>query len=182
MGETVIDDVLDFWFGVADRQAWFQIDTQFDQEIAARFGDLILPACAGTYDQWLRSGAEALALCLVLDQFPRNVHRGTASAFACDAKAREVARFVLRRGLDREVAPDRRLFLYLPFEHAERLEDQDTSCRLMATLNDPRLSDHAERHREIIARFGRFPHRNAILGRSSTEAERAFLEEPGSSF
>ncbi|HWL67412.1 MAG TPA: DUF924 family protein [Geminicoccus sp.] len=182
MGRHHVDDILSFWFDLPDKAAWFQVDPAFDARIRDRFAGLLLPAAAGAHDDWAATPEGAQALLIVLDQFPRNVHRGTPLAFASDAKAREIARDVLEAGLDRQVPRERRLFLYLPFEHSERLADQDLSCRLMATLEDPGLLDYAEQHRRIIARFGRFPHRNKILGRPSTPEEEAFLLEPNSSF
>src|SRR4051812_22211843 len=125
MPEGPIEDVLSFWFDVPDQTAWFQVDPAFDEQIRARFEALILPATAGTFDGWTATPDGAVALLLVLDQFPRNVHRGTQQAFASDAKAREVARDIIAAGIDRQVPLQRRTFLYLPFEHSERLEDQD---------------------------------------------------------
>jgi uncharacterized protein (DUF924 family) len=182
MQPDAIHDILEFWFGVADRKAWFEVDPAFDAAISERFRELVLPATAGAHDAWARTPEGALALILLLDQFPRNIHRGTPMAFASDAKAREIARDALQAGTDRKLPLDRRPFLYLPFEHSERLDDQELCCRLMATLENPEMLDYAERHRRIIARFGRFPHRNRILGRVSSPEEEAFLLEPGSSF
>lgn len=180
---ALVDAILAFWFEPSgDRERWFKVNPALDQEIGRRFGELILPATAGRYDDWARSADGALALLVLLDQFTRNVHRGTPAAFASDAKAREIARAVLRAGLDLEVRLAHRVFVYLPFEHAECLEDQHRSIRLMATLQDESYLDYAHRHERVIARFGRFPHRNAILGRRSTSEEAAFLLEPGSSF
>jgi uncharacterized protein (DUF924 family) len=182
MHQHPVTDILQFWFGVPDQKAWFVADPSFDRAITEAFGELILPATAGTLDDWAATPDGATALLLLLDQFPRNVHRGTPRAFASDAKAREVARDVLEAGLDQQVLVERRAFFYLPFEHSERLVDQDLCCRLMAELGDAELLDYAERHRQVIRRFGRFPHRNRILGRTSTAEEEAFLLEPGSSF
>ncbi len=182
MRDGPIEEVLSFWFGVPDPKAWFEVDPLFDAQVRERFEGLILPATAGTFDGWVATPDGVLALVLVLDQFPRNVYRGTPRAFASDAKAREVARDAVTARIDQEVALDRRPFLYLPFEHSERLEDQDLCCRLMATIDDPTMLDYAERHQRIVARFGRFPHRNLPLGRTSTPEEEAFLLEPDSSF
>ena len=174
--------VLNFWFEPEAKARWFKSDPAFDTKIKERFGDLIDSAIRGTYDDWRKTGDGALALCLVLDQFPRNVWRGTARAFAGDGRAREVARDAIERRLDRDVAPERRLFFYLPFEHSENLADQDRAVALIEALGDEEQADYARRHRDIIARFGRFPHRNAMLSRTSTAEELAFLKEPGSSF
>jgi len=118
----------------------------------------------------------------LLDQFTRNIHRGSSQAFAADAKARAAAIKVLVEGYDRDVSDREKTFLYLPFEHSENLEDQERSVALFEAIGDDRLTDYAVRHRDIIARFGRFPHRNDVLGRESTEAEQEFLKQPGSSF
>ena len=181
-GAATPGDVLAFWFAPGMAERWFKPDPAFDAEIAGRFGALVGPALAGELDAWGETPDGALALCLVLDQFPRNVWRGTARAFSCDARARQVATAALAAGHDREVPADRRLFFYLPFEHSEDLADQERCMSLMAALPDPELLDYARRHRNIVARFGRFPHRNAILGRASTAEEIEFLQEPGSSF
>lgn len=181
--------LLDFWFGPAGsaggkRDIWFEPDPHFDAALRERFLDDQQRAAAGEYDDWLAAPETALALVLLLDQLPRNIYRGTPAAYASDAQARRAARAALARGHDRRLAPVERLFLYLPFEHSEDLADQALSVRLLAALRglDPDTGRYAERHREIIARFGRFPHRNAILGRASTPEEEAFLEEPDSAF
>ncbi len=143
-------------------------------------------AAAGRCADWALEAEPCLALILLLDQLPRNLFRGSAKAFATDAQAREAARAALARGFDRSLPASWRQFIYLPFEHSEDLADQDLSVKLATALaRDPafaRALDYAERHRAIIARFGRFPHRNAALGRVSTAEEEAFLKEPGSSF
>jgi uncharacterized protein (DUF924 family) len=178
----MIQDVLDFWFSDRARELWFLRDGAFDTEILDRFQGLAEAAAAGELDDWLESAKGTLALIILLDQFPRNMHRGSALAFATDAKARSAARLALDRGYDQGATDDERCFLYLPFEHSEDLADQNRSVRLFEMLGDARWIDYAVRHREIVARFGRFPHRNAVLGRPSTPEEEAFLEEPQSSF
>lgn len=180
--------VLDFWFGgtLEPRSAWFVKNPQFDAEIARRFADLQAFAAVGGAEHWCETAAGALALLVLLDQFPRNLFRGRAAAFACDADARRIAGEALRRGHDRQLAPVQRWFVYLPFEHSEDLADQDRSVALFQTLQgDPATVgtlDYAERHREVIQRFGRFPHRNAALGRVNTDAEAAYLAQPGAGF
>jgi uncharacterized protein (DUF924 family) len=186
-------EVLDFWFGApweagygAPRDAWFRKSRGFDHEIRDRFARLYAAAARGERDDWTRAARPAVALAIVLDQFPRNMYRDTPQAFASDARALAVAREVVARGLDRELLPVQRWFVYLPFEHAEDLEAQRESLRLFDSLGESpdvaTVQDYARRHYDIVARFGRFPHRNATLGRESTPEERAFLTQPGSSF
>jgi len=185
-----VREVLEFWFADgpdAFRPAWFARDDAFDAEIRRRFGALLDPAREGALDGWAGTAEGALALLLVLDQFPRNLHRGTPLAFASDAKARAIARAaVLERRLDLFLTPTQRVFLYLPFEHSEAMADQDLSVALFEGLRDsPTLHEaiaFAWKHRVVVARFGRFPHRNATLGRDSTPAELAYLAQPGAGF
>jgi uncharacterized protein (DUF924 family) len=171
-------DVLDFWFG-ADRKAWFEKNPAFDAEIRSRFLPLYERAAAGALQAWREDPTSCLALVILLDQFPRNMFRGSARAFAADALAREAARTIVERGWDKSLSPDERTFVYLPFEHSEALEDQELAMRLFE--GNPNF-EWARKHWEIIRRFGRFPHRNAALGRESTPEEIAFLKEPGSNF
>ena len=187
-------EVIDFWFGPPgdpgrdrSRQAWFLKDAEFDAEIARRFGPLIDQALAGGLRDWDRSVLDALARVIVLDQFPRNVFRGQARAFAGDSLALAAARAIVGRGDDRPLTGVQRQFVYLPFEHAEDLAVQRESMRLFAQLgrDEPALAgllEWAQRHLDIVERFGRFPHRNVALGRVSTDDETAFLATPGSSF
>lgn len=181
-GAAAPRDVLAFWFAPGGEDRWFTPDPAFDAEIGQRFGALVEEALAGGLAAWAETPDGALALCLLLDQFPRNLWRGTPRAFAGDAMARALAADALAAGHDRAMPVDRRLFLYLPFEHSEELADQQRCLALVGTLGDARLLDYARRHRDVIARFGRFPHRNAILGRPSTPEEARFLQQPGSSF
>lgn len=194
MTDPRISEVLDFWFGAPGdaynnrtRVEWFRKNDAFDEEIRKSYGTLIDDALAGRLERWRESVDGTLAYILTLDQFTRNAHRGTAKAFAGDPLALAAARALVASGADRTLPGVRRQFIYLPFEHAEDLAMQDESMRLFTALAgaDPALADlpvWAERHRVIVARFGRFPHRNAILGRPSTADEEAFLREPGSSF
>ena len=186
--------VLDFWFGPADdplhrlpRQQWFAKDDAFDTQIRQRFGDLIECALAGELRHWAATAEGALAQIVVLDQFTRNAFRGSARAFAGDVRALPAARAMVGNGQDRAFSGVQRQFVYLPFEHAEDLGAQRESLRLFAQLerDDPAVGEllvWAQRHHDIIERFGRFPHRNAVLGRSSTPEELAFLQQPGSGF
>lgn len=185
---NIIDAVLSFWFGDPEdpgygenREAWFKKDPDFDREIETRFGALIADGAAGRLDSMAESPEGAVALVIILDQFPRNIYRGDARAFAQDAKARAVAERAIAREFDASLMPVMRKFLYLPFEHSEDLADQDLALKLFTPLGAEDL-EWAEKHRNIIAEFGRFPHRNAALGRVSTPEEEAFLARPGSSF
>ena len=182
-------DVLDFWFGTgADygkrHKRWFEKDPAFDAEITRRF----LPLYEGLAQNadWLEDASRCLARIIVLDQFPRQMFRGEPRAFASDPLALEAARLALERKYDQGRLPVERLFLYLPFEHSESLADQELACELTAPLGQfPETDDvlrYAVAHRDIIRRFGRFPHRNSILGRDSTAEELEFLKQPGSSF
>ncbi len=181
--------VLSFWFGAGwattgseYRPQWFTPSPAFDGAIARAFGDGVARAMAGDFTDLADHPEGCLALVILLDQFPRNLFRGTARAFAADPRARAVARQALERGFDLILPPVMRLFLYLPFEHSEDLADQQRSVILFETLDNAEWLDYAILHRDIIARFGRFPHRNAALGRPSTAEEIAFLKTPNSSF
>jgi len=173
--------LLEAWLAPENEPRWFRPDPAFDRILAERFGALVARAAGGAFDAWLEAPWSTLALVLLVDQLPRNVHRGTPLAFAFDAKARELARAALARGHHLALPERVRLFLYLPFEHSEDPADQARAVELCRQLGGEALR-WAEAHRAVIRRFGRFPHRNAILGRPSTPAEAAFLEEPGSSF
>ena len=181
------DEVLAFWFAgdpATQRKVWFEKNAQFDAD-CARFSDALREAKAGAFDHWAVTPRGALALIILLDQFPRNLHRGSAEAFAADAKAREIARAAVACGFDGQLSPVERIFMYLPFEHSEQLPDQDESVRLFESLRNAlgaETVDHAYRHRDVIRRFGRFPHRNAALSRDNTEEELAYLAEPGAGF
>jgi uncharacterized protein (DUF924 family) len=178
------DEVLGFWFGEgAERgkahKRWFEKNATFDAEIRSRF--LPLYEELARRNDWLSSSNYCLARIVVLDQFPRNMFRGTARAFAADPLALAAAKHALAKGYDRDLLDVERQFVYLPFEHSEGLADQQRACELMKPLGDD-LYDWALRHQRIIARFGRFPHRNEILGRVSTPEEIEFLKQPGSGF
>ncbi|MGF6774659.1 uncharacterized protein (DUF924 family) [Paraburkholderia sp. GAS199] len=186
--------VLDCWFGAVDsptfgeaRKLWFARDAAFDAVLRDRFGHLIEAARNGELDRWTRSAPGALALIIVLDQFSRNCHRDTPLAFAADPKALEVARQMVASNADlRLPGAHHRAFVYLPFEHDETLASQQESLRLFGRLkSEPGGASYyssAVRHARIIERFGRFPHRNAILGRASSAEEAEFLTKRGSSF
>jgi uncharacterized protein (DUF924 family) len=187
------NEVLDFWFdcegeeGYGEcREAWFTKDPEFDREVRDRFEGAYEEAAASSLEHWKDEARSCLALVILLDQFPRNMFRGDPKTYATDDKAREVARHAVERAYDRELPPYGRLFLYLPFEHSEDLEDQRFSVELFrglaAEMGSEDLLGYAVRHREIVEQFGRFPHRNEILGRATTPEEAEFLRGPGSSF
>jgi uncharacterized protein (DUF924 family) len=171
-------DVLDFWRG-AGPQKWFTKDAAFDAEITARFLATYEAAAAGRLRTWEETADGALALVIVLDQFPRNMFRNSARAFAADPTARAVADRAIARGFDQNTRASLRGFFYLPFEHSEILADQERSIALARTTGNADTLKWAELHADIIRRFGRFPHRNAVLGRATTEAEQAFLDAGG---
>jgi uncharacterized protein (DUF924 family) len=171
-------EVLKFWFE-RDRKAWFEKNPAFDEEIRQRFLPHYELGATGMLGSWKQAPASCLALVVLLDQFPRNMFRGTARAFATDPLALEAARTILDRGWDKAMTPDERVFAYLPFEHSEALQDQKLSLKLFE--GNPNF-EWARKHWEIIRRFGRFPHRNAALGRESTPEEIEFLKQPGSGF
>lgn len=180
---TTPEDVLGFWFDPATKPKWFAGGAAFDDEVRAALGLALEAAARGDLAPWEGDPAGALALVLLLDQVPRNIFRGTARAFAQDATARRIARLVLERGWDLDQPVERRVFLYLPFEHSEDLADQELSVRLFRERADEdEYLRYAEAHLDVIRRFGRFPHRNAALGRASTEAEKAYLAQPGAGF
>jgi len=184
-------DVLDFWFGTGmargkARPEWYRKDPTFDEEIRRRFGALLEAAAGGELESWRGAPNSMVALVVVLDQFPRNLFRGDPRAFAQDAHALECARQALARGDEAVLLPVERQFLYMPFEHSERLADQELAVERMARLDayeeTKGIVEWARRHEAIIRRFGRFTHRNAALGRVSTPEEVEFLKEPGSGF
>lgn len=193
--------ILNYWFGNSVEQEkpspeilkrWFNGGAAVDQEIREQFVEHLEPALNDEYDQWCTEPRGALALIILLDQFPRNIHRGSGKMFHYDAKALSLAKAVVDRGDDHRLAPLERTFIYLPFEHSEVMADQDRSIELFDHLNREATEglkgmtegflDYAHKHAVIIERFGRFPHRTDLLGRVSTEEEIEFLKEPGSSF
>ncbi|MFC4729068.1 DUF924 family protein [Coralloluteibacterium thermophilus] len=199
MNRPDAEAVLAFWFDrplPADRPVpgeaidrWFRADPALDAQIEARFGVLVTEALHGAHDDWCASADGWLALLIVLDQFPRNLYRGDARAFAGDPRAQAIALDGIARGSDRLLAPVRRAFAYLPLEHAEDVTLQERAVALFEALEAEAppaqaeafalFSDYARQHRDVIARFGRFPHRNAALGRRSSPAEQAWLDAGG---
>ncbi|MEO1133456.1 MAG: DUF924 family protein [Cyanobacteria bacterium J06639_1] len=185
--------VLSFWFGEPtspeygkSRKIWFSKDIEFDRQCRDRFLPLHEQLAAGMAREWQVETRSCLAAIVVLDQFSRNMFRGTPRAFATDNLALELANYAIARGFDLELLTVERGFVYLPFEHSETLDNQNRAVALFQQLaGDPdsdRSLDYAIRHREVIRRFGRFPHRNDILGRTSTPKEMEFLKQPGSRF
>jgi len=171
------DDVVEFW-RQAGPSKWFAKDADFDRRFREAFLGAHEAAMRGDLDGWLATADGALALVLLLDQFPRNAFRGTPRMYASDASARRIVAAAIEAGHDRQVPPELRLFLYLPFAHSEDISDQERSVALCRQLGPPN-SGNSERHRDIVRRFGRFPHRNPILGRTMAEEEQAFLDQGG---
>jgi uncharacterized protein (DUF924 family) len=182
--------VLDFWFDPSHEALWFERDDAFDAQIRTRFGALHERAARGELDGWTAQPQSWLALLIVLDQFSRNLHRGDARAFACDGQAQRIALEGIGRGFDQQLPPYQRAFAYLPLEHAEDGGLQAWCVDLFDRLHQahPEVPlyasylDYARRHGEVIERFGRFPHRNAVLGRASTPDEADYLAQPGAGF
>ena len=189
-----VNEILDFWFGTSQedtagiaRKVWFTKDPGFDQTIQTRFMADYQQAAAGKLYHWQQSSQGCVALVLLLDQFPRNMFRGSARAFATDTQALSVTQHAIACALNQELPPLQRWFLYIPFMHSENLDHQRQSVELFRQLRDEDSETksafpYAVRHLEVIERFGRFPHRNKILGRVSTPEETEFLKQPGSSF
>ncbi len=175
--------VLRFWFEATPPRLWFGRDPAFDALLRERFGDLTRQAIAGELGAWSAEASGALALVLLLDQFPRQIWRDTAMAFAGDSQALALSLRAVQLGwLEAEPEQTRRQFWLMPLMHSEDLAVQEAALPLFAQFSDARTVDYARRHRDVIARFGRFPHRNAALGRVSSGEERAFLQTPGSRF
>jgi uncharacterized protein (DUF924 family) len=176
-------EVLDFWFGECGPDKWFAGGEAFDREVAGRLGPWHKRACGGSCEAWRGTAEGSLALILLWDQVSRHLGRGTALAFAWDETARGLCKGALAAGYDRGLpSAVEKLFFYLPLEHSEDLADQEASVRLISSLGNRDWTDYAVRHRDVVARFGRFPHRNEALARASTAEELAFLEQPGSRF
>ena len=189
---TAAHEVLDFWFGAPgtaehgkERDLWFRKSAATDEQIRSRFGAAVESALRGQHESWARTTEGARALILLLDQFTRNIFRDTPRAFAGDARALELARNLVASGADRTLLPYERWFVYLPFEHSESIDAQRESLRFfgeLAAAGYPDALKWAQKHYEVIARFGRFPHRNRILGRASTAEELDYLSQPGAGF
>ncbi len=176
--DGLISDVVGFWTEAGEEGRWFAKDKGFDRRFRDRFLDLHMQVAERRHDGWMRTPEGALALLILTDQFPRNAFRGTGHMYATDPLARHYARQAAAAGHMERVKTDLRLFFCLPFAHSEEIADQDVSVALNAKLGEPWLS-HAEGHRDIIRRFGRFPHRNPMLGRITTTEETRFLKAGG---
>lgn len=180
--EAWVDAILRFWFEELDQSAWFKADPKLDATIRQRFLPTFEAIATTPPDAGTMNARTALAAIVALDQFPRNMFRGTARAFATDAQALGLARAGVARDLDKGLGVDQRAFFYLPFEHSEAAADQLRSVELMSALGIAEYTKYALAHKAIIDRFGRYPHRNNILGRASTMEEIEFLKQPGSGF
>jgi uncharacterized protein (DUF924 family) len=181
MADRLAQEIIAFW-QQAGSARWFAKDDAFDSEIAARYLNAHHAAARGEFSAWMADWQGCLALVLLLDQFPRNLFRNSAHAFATDPLARNVAAHTIENGLEKQAPSDLRLFFYLPFEHSELLADQDRCldlCKALDAETGGNWTQWAELHRDIILRFGRFPHRNAALGRITTAEEQAFLDSGG---
>ena len=177
-------DILNFWFEETQPQQWLQINEEFDQIVKDRFEEAYEVAAGAGYDDWQNNADGALALCILLDQMPRNMFRGTSKAFATDKKALIVSKYAISKGLDQVHPVQRRHFLYLPFEHSENLNDQRRSVELFEKIKEenPLGYDYAVRYLKVIEEYGRFPHRNKILNRDNTPEEEEYLAQPGAGF
>ena len=176
------DDVLQFWFVELQPKDWWKSDQALDAVIAGRFGKTLELAARGGLATWRQSAGGRLAEVIVLDQFSRNIHRGTAGAFANDALALSLAQDAVAAGIDRELPVEQRRFLYMPYMHSESPSVHEQAMTLFATPGLEQSLGFERRHKAVIDRFGRYPHRNAVLGRESTPAEIEFMKQPGSSF
>jgi uncharacterized protein (DUF924 family) len=187
------NNILNFWFGNPTQpeygkpqKFWFNKQTEFDNELRTRFQQDYHQAATGHFEDWKNNPESCLALILLLDQFPRNMFRGTPQAFATDNQAFVAAETAVEKGYDQQLLAVQRWFIYLPFEHSENIQHQEKAVNLFQQLSNDTESQttigYAIKHLEIIQRFGRFPHRNEILGRTSTTEEKEFLKQPGTSF
>ena len=177
-------DILHFWFEETKPAQWFQKNPDFDNEIIARFEPDYLLAVEGIYDAWLDNDKACLAYIILLDQFPRNMYRDTPRMFATDHMALKAAKHAVAKHYDKVMSLHEKVFLYLPYEHSEDMADQETSLKLFAPTkdDDPTFYNYARRHYDVIKKFGRFPHRNAILERQNTKLEEEYLAKPDSGF
>lgn len=183
--DPIAEDILTFWFETTDlsadhekRQVWFRSTPEFDGHLIENYTAIHERAAAGDLDHLMENAEDCLTLIIALDQFPRNIFRGTARAFASDPKARDVARHALERGYDQIFSRWPKTFAYLPFEHSEELADQERALELYLSLDNEESVKSAIAHHGAIKRFGRFPHRNAVVGRQNTPEEEEYLKDP----
>ena len=179
------EKILNFWFGESNlklelkpRRIWFKSSSEFDQQIHENFIHSYEDAAAGRLDDMKKNQKSCLALIIILDQFSRNLFRESPKAFAADPKAREVTYYAITQGFDKNISHVAKLFFYLPLEHSENIDDQKQSLKLINAINGKRINKAATEHYNVIRRFGRFPHRNAVLGRKSTPEELIYLTKP----
>jgi uncharacterized protein (DUF924 family) len=184
-----VQDILDFWFGPPgsdiygeSRKEWFVKDDKFDALCRSTLLEHYEKAAKGHYNHWQEDPWSGLALLILLDQVPRNLFRGSSKSFATDAKARGVTRYLVDNNMDQTVLPIMRVFMYLPLEHSEDIIEQNMSVSLFEKLGDEGFLDYAKQHQVIVERFGRFPHRNVVMGRDNTDEEEKFLKQPNSGF
>ena len=182
MSKYQFSEILDFWFSDKVKSLWFKKQESFDHEIQERFEPMYFAAKQGELDMWRNVPHSALALIIVLDQFPRNMYRQTPQAFATDNKAVEIAKYAISNNYQQSLTKEQQVFLYMPLMHSESKPDQALCVELFTELGKEENLKFARKHQEIIQRFDRFPHRNEILGRESTKTEKEFLTQPGSSF
>jgi len=179
MDEITPEDIIRLWFSPSGKPLWFTATPAMDAELREKYAGLLQAALAGNLDDWRASPQGALALVIVLDQFPLNMFRGTAESFCGEARAREVAAGAIACGFDQDLSDEQKAFLYMPYMHSENLADQDRSVGLFTQAGLKENLTWAEHHRDIVRRFGRFPHRNDMLGRECTPEEAAYLQSEG---
>jgi uncharacterized protein (DUF924 family) len=167
--------LVDYWFSEEVAKLWFNSTPEFDAELKLKYEPVLKRASQGELDAWQEDAVGALALCILFDQIPLNIYRKQAASFATEARARDVANYAIEKGLDAQLSQTQKIFLYMPFMHSEDIADQDRSIELFEKAGLGENAKYAHHHREIIKRFGRFPHRNAALGRESTSEEVAYL-------
>ncbi len=174
--DDLVSEIINFWFSAEVKPLWFKSTAAFDAALHERYEGVWGRARAGVYDHWAEEALPALALVIILDQFPLNMFRQDARQYSTEAHARDIARQAIDAGLDQELSQPQKAFLYLPFMHSEELSDQDRSIALYQAAGLDENLKFAHHHRDVVVRFGRFPHRNAVLGRASTEEELEYLK------
>jgi len=170
------NDILTFWFSDKVEPLWFNSTPEFDSELKEQFEELYVAALAGNLSDWQNSAEGSVALVVILDQFPLNMYRGSPESFGGEAKAREIAKDAINKGFDSQINDVQKAFLYMPLMHSENIDDQDLSVSLFEAAGLKENLRFAKHHRDIVKRFGRFPHRNKILGRTSSQAELEYLD------